>query len=442
MQGLFLRIWLGVMMLAVTGLTQPVLEKPSIILLMADDLGYECLGCNGSEVYRTPNLDALARSGLRFTHCYSQPLCTPSRAQIMTGRYNHRNYTGFGVLDPGEITFGNLLKDAGYATGIVGKWQLGGDLDQPQRFGFEEHCLWQIQGRDQRYWQPRIVQNGKVLEETADRYGPDVLCDFALDFMQRHSDRPFFLYYPLCLTHDPFCPTPRTEGPKNEQRRGPEFFADMVEYMDDIVGRIQARVDALGLSQRTLILFTGDNGTHRSIRSPLGDRVIQGGKSLMTDAGTHVPLIASWPSVTPAGRVCDDLIDFSDFVPTFAALSGAVLPEDHVIDGRSFWPQLQGEAGVPREWVFCHYWGRGRVKENSREFARDKRYKLYDNGELFDLRQDPLEQQPLAPDALTPEAQQIKAKLNVVFAQLHSTNELSTTAKPLTPSRPEINPQP
>lgn len=119
-------------------------NQPNIVLIMADDLGYETLGCYGGKDYNTPNLDALASKGVRFEHCYSQPLCTPSRVQILTGRYNHRNYEQFGYLNPKEVTFANLLKNAGYKTCIAGKWQLGGDARTIQDFGFDEHCLWNM----------------------------------------------------------------------------------------------------------------------------------------------------------------------------------------------------------------------------------------------------------------------------------------------------------
>ncbi len=372
----------------------PDRPRPSIVLIMADDLGYECLGCNGSLDYKTPVLDDLAANGMRFTHCYSQPLCTPSRVQIMTGRYNHRNYIGFGKIDPKEVTFGHVLKDAGYATCIVGKWQLGGDLKSPQNFGFDDYCLWHITGRRQRYWKPRIFQNGRRLQNVSGRYGPDIFCEFILDFMRKNRERPFFVYYPMALTHDPFCATPDSDGPRNETQHV-KYFKDMVAYMDKIVGKIVDRLDDLKLRDNTLILFTGDNGTHKKIISRTQNGTVRGGKAAMTDSGTHVPLIANWPGRIPAGRVNENLVDFSDFLPTFATFSGGGLPADRPIDGLSFASQLLGKADKTRQWVFCHYWGYGRRKEDTREFVRDKRFKLYDNGEFFDVENDPLEQHPL-----------------------------------------------
>ncbi len=379
-------------------------KKPNIVLIMADDLGYECLGCYGSQSYRTPVLDELARTGMKFEHCYSQPLCTPSRVKIMTGQYNFRNYVNFGVLEPSQKTFGHLLRGSGYATCVVGKWQLYGSVDQsaevrgtgslPAQAGFDEHCLWQIIKRGPRYKDPLMIRNGKPVEDVQGRYGPDISCDYALEFIDRHQAGPFFLYFPMALVHDPFVPTPDSEDwSQKKHKSNTKYFADMVAYTDKIVGRIVDKLKALGLREKTLFIFTGDNGTHKSIRSKMPDGVIQGDKGQTTDGGTHVPLIANQPGVVPAGKVCGDLVDFSDFVPTFAEAAGTNIPANMKVDGQSFMPQLRGEKGSPREWIFCHYdprWG----NRPKRRFVRDKRWKLYASGDLYDIRADVLEKNP------------------------------------------------
>ncbi|MHC4301927.1 MAG: sulfatase/phosphatase domain-containing protein, partial [Planctomycetota bacterium] len=148
------------------------------------------------------------------------------------------------------------------------------------------------------------------------------------------------------------------------------------------------------LRENTLVLFTGDNGTNKRITSKMPDRTIRGGKGSTIDAGTHVPLIANWKGTVPPGRICDDLVDFSDFLPTIAEAAGTALPENVVIDGRSFLPQLHGQKGNPRQWLFCHYARKGGA-ETPKRFVRDKRWKLYDTGELFDVQADPLEQKPI-----------------------------------------------
>ena len=407
-------------------------RKPNIVLIMADDLGYECLGCYGGTSYKTPFLDELASAGMRFEHCYSQPLCTPSRVKIMTGQYNFRNYTDFGILDPKQKTFGHLLQDAGYVTCVAGKWQLYGSVNQrpevrgtgslPGQAGFDEHCLWQIKQRGPRYKDPLIMQNGKYRDDLQGRYGPDIFCDYILDFIERHKNKPFFVYFPMVLVHSPFVPTPDSEDwTKAKQKSNPKYFADMVRYMDKIVGRIVAKLNQLGLRENTLILFTGDNGTNRAIKSKLGKRIIQGAKGETTDAGTHVPLIANFKGTIPAGRVCDDLIDFTDFVPTLAELAGAKLPEDMLVDGRSFLPQLRGEKGNPRDWIFCHYdpkWGKWKPKR----FVRDKRFKLYHSGELFDVQADPLEQNPIQPGQGDRNAAAARKRLQAILDSIYKSN--------------------
>ncbi|MES2507978.1 MAG: sulfatase-like hydrolase/transferase, partial [Verrucomicrobiota bacterium] len=223
-------------------------EKPNIILIMADDFGYECLTANGGQSYQTPHLDRLAAEGLRFEHCHSQPLCTPTRVQLMTGRYNVRNYFNFGSLPTTETTFGQLLKKAGYATGICGKWQLGEDKGLPQHFGFDESYLWQHTRRPARYANPGLEHNGEPVDFTHGEYGPKLVNDFALDFITRHRQQPFFLYYPMILTHDPFQPTPDSAewDPKTtgeNAKRDNKHFADMTAYMDKLIGELVAQLD-------------------------------------------------------------------------------------------------------------------------------------------------------------------------------------------------------
>ena len=380
------------------------LRRPNIILIMADDLGYECLSCNGSLSYRTPNIDKLADTGVRFEHCYSTPLCTPSRVQIMTGKYNFRNYTEFGNLKPGEITFGNLLKNSGYKTCAAGKWQLVGHYEGsnykgigtlPEDAGFEEYCLWQVDRLGSRYWNPLIKQNGKYLFNTENKYGPDVFCEYIIQFIERNRTNPFFVYYPMVLTHSPFNPTPDSNySPEEKNKSNTKYFTDMVEYMDKIVGRIVNNIDDLGIRENTLIIFTGDNGSPRQIKSEMPGKTINGGKGNTINTGIHVPLIINRKGTTPSGIVCEDLIDFSDFLPTFIEAANLKWDKDLILDGRSFLPQIKGDKGSPREWIFCHYdpkWGRWEKKR----FAMNREWKLYENGNFYDLINDSLEENPI-----------------------------------------------
>ncbi len=393
--------------LTTSAIAQEKPKQPNVILILADDFGYECVGANGGKSYKTPNLDRLAGKGMRFTHCYVQPLCTPTRVQLMTGKYNIRNYTNFGNMDPASTTFANLFKRAGYATCMVGKWQLGRDLALPKTFGFDEYCLWQHMRRPPRYANPGLEINGKEVDYGKGEYGPDLVNDYALDFLKRKKSEPFLLYYSMMLTHDPYQPTPdsakwdpKAVGEKVNQHK--EHFGDMVAYMDKLIGKLTARLDELGIADNTLIIFVGDNGTGAGVRSLLGDQVYIGGKGSMTRAGMHVPLIACWPGKIPAGKVCDDLIDSTDFLPTMTGAAGLDIPGDLKIDGRSFWPQLRGEKGVPREWFYSWY-SRDGSSAGAREFAATHEYKLYRTGEFLRYSQDPEEKRPLA-EALGPAA--------------------------------------
>jgi arylsulfatase A len=377
---------------------------PNVILILADDLGYECLGADGGKSYKTPHLDRMARTGVRFDSAYAQPNCTPTRVQLMTGMSNVRNYVGFGELDRTATTFGHLFGRAGYSTCIAGKWQLGSkDATLPKHFGFDEHCLWAHMGRGGRYANPSLSVNGK-LKTFAGGYGPDVCQEFVVDFIRRNQHRPFFVYYPMILTHGPYEATPDSEdyGKDRAQARGARqrHFSDMVAYMDKLVGGLTAELESLGLGENTLILFTGDNGTGRGVTSELeGGGEQEGEKGSTTRGGMHVPLIAKWPGKLASGVVCHDLVDMTDVLPTLCEAAGVAAPG--TLDGRSFLPQLRGEEGNPREWIYS-YWVPLRANQTAHvgkrgavEQAFDHRFKLYSTGEFFDLDRDPEEKSPL-----------------------------------------------
>jgi arylsulfatase A len=419
---------------AASVLAQPLAAAPAktnILLILADDLGQECLSCYGSESYRTPNLDRMAAHGIRFTHAYAQPLCTPTRVQLMTGKLNQRNWRAFGVMDPKETTFGHRMRALGYRTAIAGKWQLysynppdfepewRGKGMLPEQGGFDEYCLWHAfhtEEKGSRYGDPTVLVNGKLERNLKDRYGDDLFSDFLSRFMENNKDRPFFAYYPMALTHAPFNPTPRSKDWNTPRRLKNDrvYFKDMVEYMDEVVGRLLARVDSLGLAQRTFVLFFADNGTDQSIVSQQNGREVKGGKGLTTDAGIHVPLIASWKGTMPEGKVLDDLIDSTDFLPTMYDAAGARPPSDAVLDGRSFFPQLKGERGSPRDWIYAWYDprpGHDKEKFTRTRYAFDHRYKLYADGRLFEWPRDLDERNPLPRDAYAGPYRKLEAVL-------------------------------
>jgi arylsulfatase A len=400
--------------------------RPNILLIMADDMGVECLRSYGGTSYRTPVLTALAKQGTQWENCFSTPLCTPSRVQILTGRYPFR--TSWNQLidnrarakqffNPrSEVTFGNLLRDAGYRTAVAGKWQLCHFEDYPRHAkvcGFDEHLLWIWKDGGQRmprYWNPVMWRNGKRFVPPDGQYGPDLCVDFLTSFIERNQDSPFLAYFPMILPHGPHLPTPFDDPKVPRLQKDKAHFASMVRYMDNLVGRLLNTLQRLGLRENTMVIFTSDNGTKKTITSRQNGVWVKGGKSQLTDNGCHVPLIAHQPGVVPAGRSVGDLVDLSDFLPTLADLAGAKLPDGVTVDGRSFAPRMLGKTQRERAWVYLEL-GRKRA-------IRDKRYKLYGDGRFYDLKKDPYEQRSLSGDDLETTALVNRARLKWSLGQL------------------------
>lgn len=401
-------------------------KQPNVILIMADDLGYEAIGANGGEGAKTPNLDRLAKEGVRFNACHVQPLCTPTRVALMTGLVNKRNYTHFGHMDPAQTTFGNAFKKAGYATAITGKWQLGQDMALPANWGFDEYCLWQLTRRPDRYKNPGLEINGKEVDYTHGEYGPDIVNDYACDFIAKHKEKPFFLYYPMMLTHAPYDPTPDSADYAGKPKKGKgkddseQRFADMVAYMDKLIGKLDAKLMETGVRDNTLVIFLGDNGTGNGTPMKFRGKTVLGGKSSTHKYGTHVPLIVSWPGQAKSGHVCDDMIDVTDFFPTMCAAANVPMLESIKLDGRSFLPQIRGQEGHAREWRYTWYNPSG-GPEAKAEWAQDERFKLYATGEFFDTEADPKEKAPLIMDSLDASAKTTREKLATAIAEFADT---------------------
>ncbi len=402
-------------------------ERPNIVLILADDVGCEPLGCYGGSSYKTPNIDRLAVNGMRFRHCYSMPSCHPTRICLLTGRYPFRlknpKWGSFPKAAESQ-TIAHAMKSAGYATAVAGKWQLTmlkDDLGHPHQLGFEQYCLFGWH-EGPRYHQPLLWQNGKRRDDVKDRYGPDVYCDFLIDFFKQNSQKPFFAFYSMALCHDVTddLDEPVPYGPNGHY----DTYAEMMDAMDARVGRIVGALDKLKLREKTLILFTGDNGTAGSyihsaengkyIRKPvfsrLGDQMIRGGKTKLTNWGTNVPLIASWPGKIKPGQVVDDLVDMSDFLPTCEELGGGSSPNRVPIDGHSFAARLTAGKQTTREWTFAE--ARGKY------WVRDKKWKLYSNGRFFDVPNDPFEKKPVDGDKLSDNAKEVKSKLASILESL------------------------
>ena len=357
--------------------------KPNVIVIMADDLGAEGLGVYGSTIYTTPQLDRMAEEGIRLNNAYATPLCTPTRVMIMSGLYPNRS--GYmALMGKGERkrleadlrTFGHDFKDAGYKTAIAGKWQLGTFDEfpgQPVEHGFDEYCMWTwiYEGKKQsRYYAPSIHTKGEIIEGKRTEYGPDFYRRFVLDFIDRNKDEPFFIYFPMALVHSPFEHPPKLE----ELARGKftddldaktRAFGHMITYMDDIVGQIMARLREHGIDKNTLVIFTADNGTHKSITSKLPGMELKGGKATLTEAGTRVPFIAWWPGTVQPG-VSDRLFCLADVLPTICSVAGIELNRE--VDGMDLSHYLSGEEGIDRGHVFITW--------KSGSYVRDQRFRL------------------------------------------------------------------
>ncbi|MCD6354666.1 MAG: sulfatase-like hydrolase/transferase, partial [Prolixibacteraceae bacterium] len=402
------------------------MQRPNIVLIMADDMGYECLGCNGSLEYQTPDLDRLAAGGIRFEHCYSQPLCTPSRVKIMTGKCNFRNYEDFGYLNPNQQTFGNLLHGAGYSTCIAGKWQLNGlnrnnpgnqDLYRPHHFGFDEYCLWQLnhpKKDGERYANPLITQNGKDLPRDKNSYGPQIFADYVCDFIDRKAGQPFFVYYPMVLVHNPFVPTP--DSPKwadslHRYKNDTAYFADMIAFASKMVYQVETKLKEKGVWENTFFIFTGDNGTNTSIVSKTSYANVIGGKGFTKNTGNHVPFIVSWPEKMAGKREVESLISFADVLPTLCDAAG-VDPSKFNSDGKSFLPLITNDSGKTQDEVFIHYTPRWGNKEHNR-WVMNQTYKLYRDGRFFNTVADTLEKNPLK--ILSKQEQNLKQKFQQIL---------------------------
>lgn len=398
--------------------------RPNIIFILADDYGVGEVGCYGADNYRTPHLDQLAKQGVRYTNAYTVPLCGPSRAVIMTGRYGFRtgatNQDATGKFTPqAEIMMPTVLKRAGYVTSMVGKW---GQLPLgPAEFGFDDHLkfkgsgtYWNTQDRGRTY-----LENGREKPLRDKEYLPDLMHRHVVDFITRNRERPFYIYYSLSHVHTDILPTPDS-GPTSQDG----FYTDNVTYMDKLVGQLMAELDRLKLREKTLVIFFGDNGTAnaRADRATIGGRRLAGQKGSMEEGGALVPMIASWPGTIKAGTVSRDVLDSSDFFPTFAELAGAALPANTVIDGRSFAARLRGDNAPPRPWAF--------IQLARMWWVRESGWKLNQAGELFDMSGAPFVEKLVPPDAGNSAALAARKRLQAALDQLNPAGGIPDTGDP------------
>lgn len=392
-------------------------EKPNILFIMVDDLGKEWISAYGSESVKTPSIDKLAEEGVLFQNVYTMPQCTPTRLTLLTGQYpfrhgwiNHWDVPRWG----GGIhydynknpTLGKAVKSAGYKTAIAGKWQVNDFRVQPdalEKHGFDEYLMWTGYEAGnppsaERYWNPYLYGKGGS-KTYPGKFGPDLFTDFLIDFISDNKDSPWFVYFPMVLTHPPLVPTP---DKKNLAENINEKHKPMVEYMDKLVGRLVNAIDSLGIGENTMIIFTTDNGTSRGITGVLNGRKVGGAKALTIEPGICNPFIVRYPK-TGKGKISDALIDYTDMYPTFCELTGAEMQKGFVFDGQSFAGVLTGkDDDSPRKWMMS-MGGQNRAKltpagvENEWVYRdrvlRTKKYKMYINtsGEpekLVDLSSD------------------------------------------------------
>src|SRR5437879_9340831 len=272
-------------------------DKPNIIFILADDLGLDGVGCYGSDLYKTqtPNIDALAKTGVRFEACYAEPLCGPSLCLLMTGRYAFRTggltnmswrQGGPGAKSKDKYPIARLLKENGYATCQTGKWRQVGET--PKAWGFDEYCT--DGTATGLYWRRNYVKNGRILKTAKEVYCPDIVHDFAIDFINRNKDKPFFVYYATHLVHLPMERTPDSKPGTTAEKA---LYADNLAYMDKQVGLVVKELERLKLREKTLIVFSGDNGTAAKFPTTISGKTISGRKGTMLEGGSRVPLVAN-----------------------------------------------------------------------------------------------------------------------------------------------------
>jgi arylsulfatase A-like enzyme len=386
-------------------------SKPNIIYILADDLGIGDVSAYGSDSNHTPIIDQLAKTGMRFNHAYTAPLCGPSRALILTGRYAFRtgavNQDMCGNIKPSEeVMIPTVLKSAGYVTSMTGKW---GQLPlNPSDFGFDDYIRFKGSGV---YWskeksKAEIYTENGIDKELGKNYMPDLMHTHMVNWLSENKNKPFFLYYSLVQVHGLIQPTP-------ESKPGSDLYADNIAYMDKLVGKLLKTLDSLHLRENTLIVFMGDNGSagQYAKRGTIGGKPLSGKKGEMLECGGLVPAIFNWPGMIKKDQVTNTLIDASDLLPTFAAVAGATLPTKNVIDGQSFLPQLLGTKGKPRDWIFCEL--------GNKWFVREGKWKLNREDELFDMSNSPFEEKLVSNYSNNKEATEAHNRLKGVLANLN-----------------------
>jgi arylsulfatase A-like enzyme len=411
-------------------------ERPNVILIVIDDLGWADLGCYGSTFHKTPQLDKLAKEGLRFTEAYSAcPVCSPTRAAIMTGKYPARlNLTdwlpGRGDLPAQQLarpkinqqlpmaekTVAEYLRAAGYRTASIGKWHLGGEGFGPETQGFELNIAGDQGGSPPGFFAPFVKDKAgkksgrqlKGLEAAPDgSYLTDLLTDAAVNFIEKSHKEPFFLYLPHYTVHIPLQAKEELvkkypADPKFTGKQNSSVYAAMLESLDDGIGRIMSKLDELKIGDNTLVIFTSDNGGVATLEGPhtpsTSNAPLREGKGYLYEGGIRVPLLVRWPAKVKAGQTSTAACSI-DLLPTITAACGLEAVQD--IDGISLLPLVTQQQEPKREalyWHYPHYANQGGKPGGAIRAGRWKLIEFYEDGrrELFDLTSDPREGRNLA----------------------------------------------
>jgi arylsulfatase A len=416
--------------------------RPNIVLILADDIGYEIPTYTGGESYSTPNLDLLAQNSLQFSECYTAPNCSPSRVMLMTGKYNFRNYIDWGIMDTTQYTIGNLMHNAGYATCISGKWQLDGGDAEIRKSGFDAYRVFlpfappTMDGENAENWyrfkNPHLYEKAAYLPDSATngKYADDMFVDYIGKFIDSNIDRPFFVYYPMSLCHNPHTPTPDDKSyaswTPESHKTSLTNFPSMVKYMDKEIGRVMAKINSSGLGQNTIVIFLSDNGTFSRITSKWRGTTVTGGKGTSTEYGTHVPLLVKWPGHIIPGAVNNSLVDLTDLMPTLADMAGISVPVNYgTIDGFSFFPAFSNSLSFPRSTVFCQWQPYKGYYTTSplKRWAQTDQYKLYDSinkSKFYNVFTDTLELYPIGNTTITQQERTIKNQLQQILNGMHN----------------------
>lgn len=404
-------------------------NQPNIIFILADDFGRELLTAYGGSSYSTPVLDRISDHGFTFSDTYATPMCAPSRMMFLTGQYNFRNYSDWDEMNFGLKTVADYMQDAGYTTGMAGKWHRGGwDLNPkgPEKAGFINYSSYDYKKfHSNAFWNIDIWQNDELIKLGKYDSASEYFNDYAINFIKKNSNRPFFFYYAMNLVHRPFLPTPDNKNFKDssvqniisENLKSVDYFTENVSYLDKLVGKLIKTLEKEELLENTIIIFTGDNGTDNvseantlysdfrdSFYSEAVSEKIKGGKYFPTELGINVPLLIYAPGYIKEPQIITNPIDFTDMLPTFYELAG-MPPEDLFTDGKSFASLITGESYKPREWIYSY----GNYDHNSSKYKdpinyadefyhviSDGQWKLYSDGRLFEVKSDRLEKNEIS----------------------------------------------